>query len=138
MICLLLYCIERFITFKLKCLAAIVNDLLMICWGNYGKCKFIYRQNSGFSSQHYRYHRRPLTKKLVSYVFVNCEMLDLFGNVYKNFVFLMGWGLSKTGCTLCSWSDKCHNEHWLWTFLFDSCLWCMQMFMQCICNVGSY
>ena len=46
---------------QIKMLGAIVN----VSGRFYVKSKFKYRQNSGFSSQYYGYHREPLTKKHV-------------------------------------------------------------------------
>ena len=65
-------------------------------------------------------------------------MLDLFGNVYKNF-FKGGGGGGGLKCTVhCALrSDNCHNEPLLCTLRFTLTYGasCLQMFMQCLCSV---
>ena len=61
---------------------------LMFRGGFIEKANFIFRQNSGFSSQYYRNHRGPITKKKFPLCIKICEMLDLFGGVYGKRCFL--------------------------------------------------
>ena len=60
------------------------------------KANFIYRHNSGFSSQYYRYQRDPITKK-VSFVIINLWNIRFVWRCLWKILFFMGWGSIKTG-----------------------------------------